>query len=108
MCRASPSTTVSVTLTSGCSEVPDFSAYLRAYAHILSMLACAGLASSLMRVLLVSRFVSPAGPPLLRQRGVDRVGVEAGQALVADEDDRQRHQAELHQLLARSRILPDV
>src|SRR5438309_1425095 len=30
MCLASPWTTASVTLTSGCSDVPDFSAYLRA------------------------------------------------------------------------------
>src|SRR5207237_239348 len=47
MWRASPSTTVSVTVTSGCSDVPDFSAYFRAYAHILSMLGCDGLAGSL-------------------------------------------------------------
>src|SRR5436189_1837074 len=47
MCLARPCTTASVTLTSGCSDVPDFSAYLRAYAHILSTLAFEGSAIGL-------------------------------------------------------------
>src|SRR5437870_1554966 len=95
MCLASPMTTVSVTLTSGCSDVPDFSAYLRAYAHILSMFAFEGSA-----IVCVS-----SG---LGERGVDGLGVEPGELLVADEQDRQRQQAERHQLLAGLRITPDV
>src|SRR5262245_61887034 len=95
MCRASPVTTVSVTARSGWSELPDFSAYFRAYAHILSMFAAEG---SCMR-----------SPRLRRaQRRVDRLRVEAGEALVTDDDDRQRQQAERHQLLARLRVLADV
>src|SRR5215475_11039971 len=95
MCRASPVTTVSVTARSGWSELPDFSAYLRAYAHILSMFAAEG---------------SCIPSPGLRgtQRRVDRLRVEAGEALVADDDDRQRQETERHQLLARLRILADV
>src|SRR5262245_6766008 len=95
MCRARPITTVSVTLTSGCSRVPDFSAYLRAYAHILSMFACEG---SAMADLLSG----------LRERGVDRLGVEPGELLVSDEQHGQRQEAERHQLLAGFRITPDV
>src|SRR2546426_9269708 len=73
MCRASPVTTVSVTLRSGCSDVPDFSAYLRAYAHILLMLTAEG---------------SSIPPPRLRraQGRIDLGRVEAGEPLVADED----------------------
>src|SRR5919204_4777195 len=44
MCLARPCTTASVTLTSGCSDVPDFSAYFRAYVHILSTFAWDGSA----------------------------------------------------------------
>src|SRR5215470_17214148 len=94
MCRARPSTTVWVTLTSGWSDVPDFSAYLRAYAHILSTLALDG---SLMCLSLP-----------LRQRGVDRFRIEARQPLVTDQDDRQRQQPQLHELLTRRRVLADV
>src|SRR5213594_1880194 len=94
MCLASPWTTASVTLTSGCSAVPDFSAYLRAYAHILSTFACDG---SAMVVLLRSR-----------QRFVDLVGVEPAEPLPADEDHRQRRESQLHQLLARAGVSPDV
>src|SRR5882762_9171811 len=93
MWRARPSTTVSVTVTSGWSDVPDFSANLRAYAHILSMFACEGMG-------VLSR--------LPGQRGVDRGRVEAGQSLVADQDHGQRGQAELHELLPGRRILPHV
>src|SRR5262245_20239262 len=94
MCLASPCTTASVTLTSGCSEVPDFSAYLRAYAHILSMFAWDG---SAIGCLLRSR-----------ERLVDLRRVEAAQASVADEDHRKRREAQLHQFLARARVTADV
>src|SRR3990170_1450691 len=95
MCRASPVTTVSVTLRSGWSEVPDFSAYFRAYAHIFSMLAGEG---------------SSMGSPRLRraQRRVDLGRVEAGEPLVPDEEHRQRGEAECHQLLAGSGVTADV
>src|ERR1041384_7147476 len=93
MWRARPSTTVSVTVTSGCRDVPDFSANLRAYAHILSMFACDGMGSL-------------SGLP--GQRGVDRGRVKAGESLVADQDHGQRGQAELHELLPGRRILPPV
>src|SRR5690349_7763859 len=94
MCLASPCTTASVTLTSGCSDVPDFSAYLRAYAHILSTFAWEG---SAMRGLLRSG-----------ERFVDLLGIEAAEPLLADEDHRQRRQPELHQLLARAGVTADV
>src|SRR5215831_11210271 len=95
MCRARPVTTVSVTARSGWSDVPDFSAYLPAYAHILSTLAAEGSCKS--------------SPRLRRaQRRVDRLGVETGEALVTDDDHRQGQKSECHQLLARLRVLPHV
>src|SRR5262245_59472916 len=94
MWRASPVTTVSVTARSGWSEVPDFSAYLRAYAHIFSTFAAEG---SFMR------------PPILRvQRRIDGGRVEARQPLVADEQHRQRQEAERHQFFARAGVTADV
>src|SRR2546426_2235198 len=86
MCRASPVTTVSVTLRSGWSDVPDFSAYFRAYAHILSTLAAEG---------------SFMPPPRSRraQCRIDLGRVEAGQPLVTDEENRQRREPERHQFL---------
>src|SRR5262245_58388329 len=103
MCRASPSTTVSVTVTSGCRNVPDFSAYLRAYAHILSRLACEGLAVSAMAMSFQRRRALGAHAadahrgPGRRRRGrapcarsaqerqglVDLLRVESGEPLVA-------------------------
>src|SRR5882672_7407548 len=99
MNRASPITTASVTDWSGWSDVPDFSAYFRAYDHILSMFACDGPAwtGSAIRVSLEGR-----------DGLVDQLGVEAGQPLVADQQHGQRREPELHQLLARRRIAADV
>src|SRR5205814_9743261 len=94
MCLARPITTVSVTLTSGCSDVPDFSAYLRAYAHILSMFAFEGSAMN-----------ASSGPG---ERRVDGLGVEPRELLVADEQHRQRQQAQRHQLLAGLGVTADV
>src|SRR4030095_2045937 len=97
MWRASPITTVSVTLTSGWSDVPDFSAYLRAYAHILSMLPCAGCFMS------SPCQIERAGRVALRerrQRRLDGVGVEARELLVADEEHGKREQPERDQLLS--------
>src|SRR5215471_7075650 len=95
MWRASPVTTVSVTARSGWSEVPDFSAYLRAYAHILSTLAAEG---SFMR------------PPILRgvQRRIDGGRIEARQPLVADQQYRERQEAKRHQFFARTGVTADV
>src|SRR6266850_4552205 len=96
MCRASPVTTVSVTARSGWSEVPDFSAYFRAYAHILSTLAAEG---------------SFMPPPRLRRRAqgcVDLGRIEAREPLVADEEHWKGHETERHQLFARAGITADV
>src|SRR5437764_5442033 len=112
MCLANPSTTASVTLTSGCSDVPDFSAYLRAYAHILSMFAWDGCAMSfspwpserLRRAPALDGRAALAGG----QCFVDLRRVEAAQASLADEDHGQRRQSQLHQFLARAGVAADV
>src|SRR5262249_7288750 len=96
MWRARAGTAVSVDARSGWSEVPDFSAYFRAYAHIFSMLTAEG---SFMR------------PPILWggvQRRIDGGRIEAREPLVADEQHRQRQDTERHQLLARAGITADV
>src|SRR5437016_5097631 len=92
MLMASPLTTASVTPRSGCSEVPDFSAYFSAYFHILSMFAWDGAPSAI------------EAP----QCFIDLGGVEARELLLADEEHGQREEAELHELLSRLRILADV
>src|SRR5262245_61259293 len=95
MCRARPITTVSVTLTSGWSDVPDFSAYFLAYAHILSMLACEGWSMRPpCRIGQARRRLRQR-----RQSRVDGVGIETGQLLLADEQHGQREQAQGDQLL---------
>src|SRR5687768_6359050 len=102
MCLARPITTVSVTVTSGCSSDPDFSAYLRAYAHILSTFAFEGSA------IRDSPLRAPRALSGLGERGVDRLGVEPGELFVSDEQHGQRQQAERHQFLAGLGVTPDV
>src|SRR5213592_169901 len=115
---ASPCTTASVTLTSGCSDVPDLSAYLRAYAHILVTFASDG---SAIEASCGQRFADRRAPEPCEgaptgnnttsaggQRLVDLRGIEAGEARLADENDGQRRQAQRHQLLAGARVAADV
>src|SRR5213594_2303083 len=110
MCLARPCTTASVTLTSGCSDVPDLSAYLRAYAHILSTFACDGSAMQLSflirrRSAFAGLRRSTVGESSRAGQGlVDLRRVEAAQAPLADEDHGQRRQSQLHELLARAGI----
>src|SRR5262245_35712271 len=95
---ASPITTASVTERSGCSDVPDFSAYFSAYFHILSTFAWDGVGFT-------TRHLRSAGEGV--DRFVDLVRVEARELPVADEQHRQRCQPDLHQLLSRLRIPSD-
>src|SRR5262245_17289144 len=106
MWRARPMTTVSVTLTSGCRDVPDFSAYFLAYAHILSMLACDGCfirsPCRIDRRQALTRLRQP------RQRRLDGLRVETGELLLPDEEHGQREQSQRDQFLPRLGIPPHV